>query len=70
MSGTGTWLVVHSSDVNLKGSYVGHEEGQSPSVEHLRGGHITGVYFGHAQVSHHGNSSRKRSLKKNPKQLN
>lgn len=63
MSSTGTWLFVHGGDVNLKGSNVGHQEGQSPPVEHLRGGDITGVHFGHAHVSHHGNSSRNRSEK-------
>lgn len=45
---TGTWLVVHGGYVNLKGSNVGHQEGQSPPVDHLRGVDITGVHFGHA----------------------
>lgn len=44
MSSSGTWLVVHSGNVNLKGSNVGHQEGQNPSVEHLKGGDITGVH--------------------------
>ncbi len=59
MSSTGTWLVVHGGEVNLKGSNVGHHEGQSPPVKHLTGGDITGVHSGHAQVSHHGNSRSK-----------
>lgn len=45
---TGTLLVVHGGYVNLKGSNVGHQEGQSPPVDHLRGVDITGVHFGHA----------------------
>lgn len=69
-SSAGTWLVVNGGDVNLKGSNVGHQEGQSPPVEHLRGGDITGVHFGHNRVSHHGNSSRNRSGEKKNSETN
>lgn len=58
MSSTDTWLVVHSGNVNLKRSNVGHQEGQSAPVDHLRGSDITGVQVDHAQVYHHGDSSR------------
>lgn len=64
MSCNGTWLVVHGGNVNLKASNVGHQEGQSSPVEHLRRGNITGDHFGHAQDSHHGNGSRNRSEEK------
>lgn len=44
---TYTRLVVHGRYVNLEGSNVGQQEGQSPPVEHLRGRNITGVHLGH-----------------------
>lgn len=46
MGSTCTWLVVNGGDVNLKCPNVGHQEGQSPPVEHLRGGDITDVQLG------------------------
>lgn len=36
-SSVGTWLLVHSGYVDLKGSDVAHQEGQAASVEHLCG---------------------------------
>ena len=47
MSSSDTWLAVHSGDVNLKGSNVGHEEGQSPPMENLREDNITGDLNSH-----------------------
>lgn len=38
---SGTWLFVHSRDVDLKGSNVGHQEGQTAPMEHLGGGEST-----------------------------
>lgn len=39
-----TCLVVNGVDVNFKCSDVGHEEGQNPSVEHLRAGDTGSVF--------------------------
>lgn len=36
-SSAGTWLLVHSGDVDLKSSDVAHQEGQAAPVEHLGG---------------------------------
>lgn len=41
-SSTGTWLAVHGGNIDLKSSNVGHQEGQSSPVEHLRGGNVRG----------------------------
>lgn len=57
MKSTYTWLVVHGRYVNLEGSNVGQQEGQSPPVEHLRGRNITGVHLA-IPLSHHGNIIR------------
>jgi len=31
-----TWLLMHCADVNLKGSYVGHQKGKDFLMNHLK----------------------------------
>lgn len=62
---SGTWLFVHSGDVDLKGSNVGHQEGQTAPMEHLGGGDGTltsvAVPTSHSITKSSGVVSKKRS---------